>query len=295
MLSNLEFFLVEALRSLRRGALMSFVAVGTITVSLVIFGLFLLSVINLGNVVGDVSSKMDVAAYVEEDISLEQAGALQIKLSNLPGVEKVVFVSKDEAWREFKKEFGQKLQLDEIISTNPLPHTFNIRVRAPELLSQVAATISEMKVVDDIRYSGEFVDQIKALVDAVRVGGAALVILISFATLLIVVNTIRLTVLARETDISIMKLVGATDTFVKWPFIIEGVILGVVGGFFAFLIMRISYAAMVSRVARALPFVPIVTDGRVLFFIYLALVLGGTAVGTLGAYISVSRVLKAEV
>ncbi len=295
MFSNLEFFLVEAIRSFRRSGLMSLVAIATITVALVIFGIFLLLVVNLGNIVGSVSSKMDIAAYVEEDLSLKSAGALQLELSNIAGVEKVDFISRTEAWKEFKKEFGGKLYLDEIIKDNPLPHTFNIKVRNPEMLSSVAKEIEKIKKIDEVRFSGRLIDQIRALVDAVRIGGAALVILISFATLLIVVNTIRLTVLARETDIYIMKLVGATDAFVKWPFIIEGIFLGILGGLCSFVILKISYDTVAIKISQALPFLPIVSDERLLGMIYVLTLVGGTALGMLGAYISVSKVLKAEV
>ncbi|MDD5382656.1 MAG: permease-like cell division protein FtsX [Candidatus Margulisbacteria bacterium] len=294
MFSNIEFFLFEAFRSFQRGALMCFVAIGTITVSLVIFGLFLLLVINLGNIIGSVSSKIDLAAYVEKDLSLESAGALQLELSRIPGVVKVDFISRTEAWKKFQEEYGDTLALDEIIAGNPLPHTFNIKVRTPEILPMVAKRISEMDNIDEVRYSGQFIEQVRSLIDAVRIGGAALVVLISFATLLIVVNTIRLTVLARETDIYIMKLVGATNTFVKWPFIIEGVILGILGGLSSFLILKFSYDAIIARIAVALPFVPLVADQRLLALVYLVMVLGGTALGMIGAYISVSKVLKAE-
>jgi cell division transport system permease protein len=295
MFSNLEFFIVEALRSFRRGSLMSLVAIGTITVALVIFGLFVILVLNLGNIVGTVSSRMDISAYVEKDLSLESAGALQLELSRLEGVEKVDFISRTEAWRRFKQDFGSTLNLDELLTDNPLPHTFSIKVRAPELLPVVAKRVSGFQEVEDVRYSGNLIEQIKSLVDGVRIGGAALVILISIATLLIVVNTIRLTVLARETDISIMKLVGATNTFVKWPFIIEGVMIGVLGGFFSFLVLKFAYDAFILRISVALPFLPLVGDQMLLTAIYAAMVLGGTALGMMGAYISVSRVLKAEI
>lgn len=294
MLSNIEFFLVEAFRSVRRGALMSFVAVGTITVSLVIFGFFILLVINLGNIVGSVSNKIDIAAYVEKDLSLEAAGALQLRLSKIPGVDKVSFISRTEAWKNFKEEFGDKLELDSVIAENPLPHTFNVRVKVPEFLPRVAKEIAGVEGVDEVRYSGQLIDQVRSLVDAVRIGGAALVVLISFATLLIVVNTIRLTVLARETDIYIMKLVGATNNFVKWPFIIEGVLLGLLGGICSFLILKFAYDAIYTRISVALPFVPMVGDRMMLVIIYTVMVLGGLGVGMIGAYISVSKILKAE-
>jgi cell division transport system permease protein len=295
MFSNLEFFLVEALRSFRRSALMSFVAIGTITVALFVFGIFLLLVVNLGSIVGSVSSKLDIAAYVDKDISLEEAGALQLALAKIPGVEKVDFISRTEAWRQFKEEFGGQLDLEDVMVNNPLPHTFNIKVRTPDILPRVAKEVSNFQQIDEVRYSGKFIDQMKSLLDAIRIGGAALVILTALATLLIIVNTIRLTVLARETDIYIMKLVGATDTFVKWPFIIEGVLLGVLGGLASFIILNFSYSAVLIKVAAALPFLPLVGDQRLLFMIYAAMVLLGTSLGMLGAYISVSRILNSEV
>lgn len=295
MFSNLEFFIIEALRSFRRGALMNLVAIVTITVTLVMCGLFALLVVNLGNIIGTVSSRLDLAAFVEKNISLEEAGALQIKLAKISGVEKVEFVSRTESWRKFKQDFGTKLNLNEIITGNPLPHTFNLKVRTPELLPKVAKRVSAIGLVAEVRYSGKFIDQIKALVDAVRVGGAGLLVLISFASLLIVVNTVRLTVLSRETDIYIMKLVGATNTFVKCPFIIEGILIGILGGVSSFLILKFSYDMVILRILTALPFLPIVNDQKLLSIIYVAMAAGGAFLGMFGSYISVSKVLKSEV
>ena len=295
MFSSLEFFIIEAFRSFRRSALMSMVAIVTITVSLTVFGLFLLLVMNLGNVVGTISSRLDLVAYTTRDLSLEDAGAIQVSISKIPGVEKVEFTSKAEAWKKFKDDFGGKLALDDVLHDNPLPHTFAVRVRTPDLLPVVAKQIADLGVIDEVRYSGRLIEQIRSLVSAVRVGGLSLIVLLSFATLLIVVNTIRLTVLARETDIYIMKLVGATDTFVKWPFIIEGIMIGLIGGVASFLILKFAYESVAYKIGQALPFLPIFSDQFILTVIYAAVLLGGMALGLLGGYISVSRALKNEV
>lgn len=295
MFSSLEFFIIEAFRSFRRSALMSMVAIVTITVSLTIFGFFLLLIMNLGNVVGTVSSRLDLVAYTTRDLSLEDAGAIQVKLSKLPGVEKVEFTSKAEAWKKFREDFGGKIALDDVLRDNPLPHTFAVEVRTPDLLPVVAKQVAGLGVIDEVRYSGRLIDQIRSLVSAVRVGGLSLIVLLSFATLLIVVNTIRLTVIARETDIYIMKLVGATDTFVKWPFIIEGILIGLIGGVASFLILKFSYESVAYKIGQALPFLPVFTDQLTLFLIYFAVLVGGMGLGLLGGYISVSRALKNEI
>jgi len=294
MFSNLEFFLVEAFRSFRRSTLISMVAIATITVSLTVFGIFLLLILNLGNIVTNVSSRLDMVAFSLKDLSLDDAAAIQLRIAKIPGVEKVEYTSKTEAWKKFKSDFGGKLVLDEVLRDNPLPHTFAVRVRTPELLPQIAREISSIETIDEIRYSGKLIDQIKSLISAIRVGGISLIILLSLATLLIVVNTIRLTVIARETDIYIMKLVGATNAFVKWPFIIEGIIIGLIGGVASFVVLKFSYQAVASRLTLALPFLPILSDTLWLTVIYFSMIIGGMVLGMVGGYISVSRALKNE-
>lgn len=294
MFSSLEFFIVEAFRSFQRSTLMNFVAIATIVVSLTIFGVFLLLIINMGNVVGNISSRLDLVAYVSKDMSLDDAAAIQIKLTNIPGVVRVEYISKTEAWKKMKEEYGEKLALDQIVNDNPLPHTFTVQVRTPELLPVVAKEVSNLEVIDEVRYSGKLIDQMRSLISAVRLGGVSLVVILSLATLLIVVNTIRLTVIARENDIFIMKLVGATDNFVKWPFIIEGILIGIIGGVCSFLILKLSYEAVAARIMLAMPFLPVVTDFSILSAVYITMIAGGTALGLLGGYISVSRALKNE-
>jgi cell division transport system permease protein len=292
ILSNLEFFVVEALRSIRRSGLMSIVAIGIVTISLTVFGMFLIFMANLGNLVSYMGSRLDIVAYVEKDLNADSAQVLQVAISQISGVEKVDYIPKDEAWKNFREEFGAKLDLKEVIEENPLPNAFAIKVRTPDILPSVAENVAKFPEVNEVRYSGKLINQIQSLVGAVRIGGLVLSILLFFATLLIVVNTIRLTVLARETDISIMQLVGATNSFIRWPFVIEGVLIGLLGGGFGLIILKFSYEAILMRVKAALPFLPVISDAGILTFIYLVVGLSGLLLGMLGGYISVSRILK---
>ena len=147
-------------------------------------------------------------------------------------------------------------------------------------------------IKSEVRYSGKLIEQVESLASAVRVGGLILVCMLSVATLLIVMNTIRLTVIAREKDISIMKLVGATDTFIKWPFIIEGLIIGLVGALFSFVILKISYDVVFMQLSMAMPFLPLISDQRHLIAVYLIVGCVGVVLGMIGGYISVSKSLK---
>jgi cell division transport system permease protein len=232
---------------------------------------------------------------VDKDLSDAEVENIGSRLNQITGVEEVNFVAKDEAWKTFKSEFEGKMSLETIVSKNPLPNTFILKVRNVDLVTSVASEASKVVEVDEVRYVGRFVDKIKTLASAVRIGGLILVSLLSIATLLIVVNTIRLTVLARETDIYIMKLVGATDSFIKWPFIIEGIIIGVIGSALSVSILMSSYEFIASRLIEALPFLPLVFDVGSLLSIYALVAIVGTFLGMLGGYISVSKSLKEEI
>ena len=292
MLNSLEFFVAEAWTGFRRSGIMSLVAVGIITVSLVIFGVFLVAILNLNNIMGSIGSKMDVVAYVNDNLDDFKVNGLTLELQRIEGVESIKYVPKDEAWKNFKSDFQEKLDLATVVNENPLPNAFIIKLKTPQLMDAVAKQVANIGIVSEVRYSGRLAERIESLSTVVRIGGFILVLLLGLATLLIVVNTIRLTVLARQTDISIMKLVGATDSFIKWPFIIEGILIGVIGSAVSFIILKFSYDTLVTRLMTALPFLPLVNNQTQLTVIYAIVATVGICLGMFGGYISVSRSLK---
>ena len=292
MLNSIEFFIGEAWTGFKRSGIMSFVAVGTVIVSLTVFGVFLMGVVNIGSIVGGISSNVQITAYVDKQITKSDADYIINKVSVLRGVANVKYVTRDDAWKKFKSEYGKTLNLDDVVADNPLPDTFIIEVDVPELVPSVARSVSSINYISEVRYSGKLLDQVESLASAVRIGGLILVCMLSVATLLIVINTIRLTVIAREKDISIMKLVGATNSFIKWPFIIEGIIIGMIGSAISLAILKASYDIIIYQVSSALPFLPLISDFRQLIAIYMIVVCVGIFLGMLGGYISVSKSLK---
>lgn len=294
LFQDIEFFIVEAFRGIKRSGFMSVVAIGIVTVSLFIFGLFMIFVSNLGHIVSNLGTRLDMVAYTSQDLNSNTVNQLEQSFSKINGVEEVRYISKEQAWKNFKEDFGARLDLDEIVNDNPLPNSFAIKVKTPDMLSQVAENVAKYEVIEEVRYSGKLVKQIQTLADAARIGGAGLIILLFAATLLIVVNTIRLTVLARATDIYIMKLVGATESFVRWPFVIEGIIIGLIGGTLGVFFIKSLYEVVLARLQFALPFLPLISGGFVLTFIYVSVFVCGILLGMLGGYISVSKLLKTK-
>ncbi|HAR63713.1 MAG TPA: hypothetical protein DF296_11375 [Candidatus Margulisbacteria bacterium] len=289
---NLEFFLKEAFFGLSRNQLMSLVAVITITISLVIYGTFILGLYNIFSMTASLQNKVEVMVYVKDNVDDSSLDKIKTEITSLVGVKQADFISKAEAWEKFKSKFALSLELIGDDRKNPLPHTFKVQVTDVKYIDSVAQSVKGIEDVEEVRYGNIIAQKLKKLIRAIQVGGTILVVLLVIATLLIIVNTIRLTVIARQNEITIMQLVGATDNFIKWPFIIEGIILGLFGAVTATLMLRFIYNALISKVSQSLPFLAMVTGKEILTFIYISVIVIGTFLGMVGGYISVSRTLK---
>lgn len=293
-LRNIEFFIKEAWIGFWRSGLMSFVSVITVTVVLVILGIFLMVVFNLNTLVTTVSSKMEVIVYLEDALIPEKIDEIRTKIIGIPQVNEVNFIAKGQAWENFQRTFYGRINLERIMAENPLPNSFTVKIKDLKSIEEVAKKIANFSGVEEVRYGGKLAERVQAFARVVRLSGLALVLIMFFATLLIEVNTIRLTVIARQEEINIMQLVGATDSFIKWPFILEGVVIGLAGAVFSLTILNIMYSVIVIKLQQALPFFPLVFSEKELIMIYILVWAAGFFLGMLGGYISVSRSLKVK-
>ncbi len=291
MAVNLDFFLNEAWRSMKRGGVMTLTALGIVFMSLLVLGIFLFILFNLNILIASVGDKLDVMAYVDVNYARSGAENLRTTLRQVPGVAVVEFVPKEAAWDEFKKGINT-IDLSTIVENNPLPDAFRIKTKRIEQIPAVVKMIGAINGIDDVRYGGEIADRIQLFSNVIRVIGIGVIIFLVFATLAIVVNTIRLTVLARRSEIYIMRLVGATNSFVRWPYILEGMIIGGLGATGAALLLKTSYTLMAQRLQSLLLFLPIALDPLAINLVYLFVFVFGIFLGLIGAMLSVDQSLK---
>ena len=291
MIRDFIFFFSEAIISIRRSGLMIAISIATISVSLVIFGIFLLISANISNLSSFFSSKLEVRVYLKDSVSSDESKALQTQFEAMPSVRKVTFISRDEAWKNFQKSFPT-IKLGNILSDNPLPHSFRLTVSDTEQIPPLVTRIRALPQVDHVSEMGEYAHRIATFSKYTRIAGILLVSLLTMATLLIIVNTIRLTVIARQDEISIMQLVGATVSFIRWPFIIEGLIIGIIGAIIAISFVSFGYSLLVVKFQESVPFVPMLYDSVTLNMIRLTVFALGTILGVFGAYLSVSKTVK---
>lgn len=288
-----EYFLREAVISLRRNGLMSIASVSTVALSLLILGIFLVMVLNLNHIASTLETQVQITVYMEDGLSDRDMREIGTRITKMTGVTEVMFVDKEEAMAKFKERLGeQKGLLTALGETNPLPNSFEVKVDKPEQVKPVSQAISQLKGVENAKYGQEVIEQLFALTKMIRIFGLLLIIFLGLAALFIISNTIRITVFARRKEIGIMKYVGATDWFIRFPFMIEGMILGFGGALCAVLILSQTYSALTDKVYESLAFLPLIPKSPFLTNISIILLIVGTAIGALGSTISLKRFMK---
>lgn len=238
-------------------------------------------------------SQVEISVYLKDDLSQKEQTAIHDKILALQGIDEINFVSKEEALKRFKERLGdQQTLLTALGDTNPLPDAFEVRLKQPEMVKTAANSINNFEGVESAKFGQDVIEQLFDLTKMIRIFGAVIIVFLAFATIFIISNTIRLTVFARRKEIGIMKYVGATDWFIRWPFLMEGMVLGFLGSIVAMLILRASYSTMTARIYDTLTFLPLIPEYPFLDQISLLLLVVGTAIGALGSTISLKRFMK---
>lgn len=274
----------EALTASRRAPLLSALGIITIAFSLFAFGLFGLVAINIRRALEQVSERVEVRAFLSDSADIEQVAAAMKDVGEFPEVLRVDYVSRENALERARKEMGE---FADVFEAGVLPASIEVHLRpgmrSPAVVKTVADRIKTYRFVDDVRYGEEWVEKLYRLRNIATVAGIALGVAFAAVAVIIIGATIRMTVLARAKEISIMRLVGATDMFIRLPFLIDGLVKGVLGGLLALLFVWVA-----NRVVNQY-FIETIFFDRELVFLG---VVGGAVMGVLGSLVSVGRHLR---
>ena len=274
----------EALNASRRAPLLSGLGVLTIGFSLFAFGLFALVAVNIRQALRSVEERVEVRAFVADGTPPEAIATAMSDIGSFPEVAHVDFVNQEGALARARKDLGE---FSDVFEEATLPASIDIHLRpdlrGPDNVKSVAERVKSYQFVDDVRYGQEWVEKLYRLRGIAQAAGLGLGLAFAAVAIIIIGATIRVSVLAREKEISIMRLVGATDGFVRAPFLIDGFIKGVLGGLLALLLTWIAYRLIDTRFLRLVFF-----DSRLIF----AGVLAGALIGVAGSATSVWRHLR---
>jgi len=286
----LKYFFDEASASLWRGLKTSIVATATITVAFVVLGGFLILTSNMERVFTRWQEAAEFSVYLSDAATSEQRAAIEKTLRSSPSVSAVEVVSKDEALRRFKQNFGTLAEMAGDVNANPLPASIEVQLRPnadPAEVESLAKKTAALGGVADVRYDRQWIQRLMYAVGLVRAGGFALASLLVFAAALTVASVVRLALFARREEIHIMQLVGAPIAYIRGPFIMEGLLQGGIGAVAALVVLWITF--LVVRGRSAAWFAGAIDPGSLVFLSIAnaaAVLLAGMTVGALGGFIA---------
>ncbi|MBQ2680975.1 MAG: permease-like cell division protein FtsX [Eggerthellaceae bacterium] len=300
-MSSLIYFLKQSLQGFARNLSTTLGSIITIFLSLFIIGLFLMGGAVIQNVVQSVENEVSITAYVADEASESDIAAAQDYIRGLDGVASVSFTTKDQALEKFREMSSNAAIVDEL-GGNPLPASIDIELSDPQKVEEVAQQIESSdqfkKIADEdnpsdsLKYGQRTVERLFSVTNYIRYIGIALIILLVFIALVFINNTIRLAIMARRKEIAIMRLVGASNGFIRGPFLMEGALHAIIGAALAIVSIELIRNLALPRLQASLAFLPIDVAPNTFLFIYLILLVAGLIIGLIGSMLAMRRYLK---
>jgi cell division transport system permease protein len=292
-----SFFLREALRGLRRSSAPALAALLTVLLTAVVLGVFIPIVQATTGTANEVRSRVVVDVYVKDSATQLQQAELGKAIEDTPNVESVEFISKGEALARAQEKNPKAFEAGaELLGSNPLPASFRVHPEDPDKLNEIVTGLKasgdpRLAAIDEVRDREEDTNKILSATGLVKALTAGLAVLLVLASIALIANTIRLSIFARRREVEVMKLVGATNWFIRWPFVIEGMIVGFLGGLLAVLLLAVVKTTFIDPLSDrfALLAAPDTIDFPLLVAILMVACIG---VSALGSGITLRRFLR---
>ena len=289
-MSSFAYFLKQSLQGFVRNLSTTLGSIITIFLSLLIIGVFMVGATIIGNIAQSIENEVSITAYVSDDASDSDIQKMETYIEGIT-----------EALENFR-EMSSNADIVDELGGNPLPASINIELSDPQLVTQVASEIEESDLfakiadeenpADSLKYGQRTVERLFSVINYVRYIGIALIVLLVFIALVFINNTIRLAIMARRKEIAIMRLVGASNGFIRGPFLMEGALHAIIGALLAILAIQLIRMLALPQLQGSLAFLPVEVSGTTYLVIYGLLLVAGIIVGLLGSAVAMRRYLK---
>ncbi|MCA1012278.1 permease-like cell division protein FtsX [Halobacillus halophilus] len=285
----------EGVKNITRNRWMSLASISAVTVTLLLVGVFAALLLNLNHIGSQIEENVEVRVFM--DLTLEEPGQneLKDKLQDIPEVDTVTFQSKEEGLEKLIDSLGEEGEVFESLKDeNPLNDVYIVKTKNPEDTIQVAQSIKSFENVEKVEYAKETVQRLFNVMDLARNIGLAIIAGLLFTAMFLIANTIRITIVARRKEISIMKMVGATNWFIRWPFLVEGILIGMLGAAIPIAVVVFGYRYLFQEVTTRYPtlFVELLPVYPFVWKVSILLILMGIIIGLWGSFTSIRKYLK---
>ncbi|HPL53710.1 MAG TPA: permease-like cell division protein FtsX [Bacillota bacterium] len=291
-----KFFIREGFRSIKRNRTMSAAAITSVIASLLVIGIFFVIVLNIDFAATKLESQIEMMVYLNDGLSQNIINTMSTEIKSVNGVKSVEFISKAVALKNLEKNWGENSYLLEgLDGDNPLPDAFLITLSDPDQASGVAMSISAISNIEKVVYGKEELAKLLNTTYVLRMSSLLIILILLFISIFIIANTIKLTLYARRREIGIMKFVGATDWFVRMPFIIEGIVVGVIGAVSASIMLGAAYyycSNLVKNQMIGFMSISIMPFNQIISSMVALLITIGVVIGATGSLISVRKFIR---
>ncbi|MGX8238712.1 permease-like cell division protein FtsX [Exiguobacterium undae] len=288
----------EGAKGLVRNGWMTFASVSAVTVTLLLVGIFAMVMFNVNKISDNVEKDVEIQVFVERESDQAKIDSVGEKLKQMPGVESVRYSSKEEELDRFKEQLGEGSQAYQSVEEdNPLHDRYIVKATSPNETETIANTVKKMENIDSVEYGEDYVEKMFNFLEGVRIGGIILIVGLTFMAMFLISNTIKVTIFSRRREIEIMRLVGAKNGFIRAPFFIEGLLMGVLGALIPIAVVYFGYEVtynalqpqLVSLNASIFTLIP---PGELSVQVALILLALGAFIGVWGSTTSLGRFLK---
>lgn len=291
-----SYLVQQGFRNIWRNRMMSFASVGSVAAALLILGIVFILIVNTNHMVEDVKTQFDaIQLYLLDDVGNEEILAIKARLEAVEGVRELKYEPKETALDNMREKWGEQAYLLDGLESNPLPNSIIVYVKDIRYSDRVVEEVSGIGGIEEIKYYQDIVQKLLTIAGFIRGLGLAVITVLVGLSIFIIGNTIKLTVAARRREINIMKYVGATNWFIRWPFFIEGMVLGLAGALLALGLVYFGYGYVYERISRQvyLLFTTYIVSTEVVFRdMTLVFAVLGMGIGALGSLLSMRKYLR---
>lgn len=286
------YFLAEAFNGIRRNLLATIIAISTVALSMVILGSFIAIATNISAMIKEVERKVEITVYVHDNATSEEILDFENKVRRMDEVQSVQFISKEEALERLKEQLKDQPDLYKSLDGNPLPASLEIKLSDPQEVKSVAKKLNaKQSIIDEVRFGKDIVERLFTVTRIMRWIGSAFIFILCVASLVVIANTIRLAIFARRTEIGIMKLVGGTNWFIRWPFVLEGIIQGLLGSVAAIVLLVLINKYIFQSISEILQWLNVSGSPISMVEMTAYILLAGTGIGAIGSLLALRKYL----
>ncbi len=292
MALRVNYFVDETVSNLRRNVLLTLAAVSTVSISLLLLGVVMVGGEVLTKMVSSWEGKVELNVFLRDEATPEEIAAIKTQTSGMPEVDEVFFESKEQAFEEYKRMFKDSPAITENVDPNALPASYRIKLKDPNSAEAVASRLQGQPGVDEVQFGGEAMKRLLKFTGVVRTILVIAIVLTLGAAILLIANTIRLGIYARRKEIGIMKLVGATNWFIRVSFIFEGTVQAALGALVASALIYAGKVFGLDRMQDAILFLPLTVGSGSIIRMFFTLLLIGIVIGVFGSTLALRRFLE---